>query len=619
MANFRGIEAYPLSPEGATVFERAVDWYFGYDFFVSYAHDDGTGYPRRLKQRLEQVGFKVFLDQTGYVPGVDLRRETSRQVRMSRKIVIVGRPAALASVWVKREADVAVAHRKTPVIIDINGSVDAAGPDASVAQLAREQLWLRLSETLGDSDGNPSDHAVDELLRGFNHTRQETKRLRVFAGGTLLFATLALAAGAAAVEASRQKAGAERNFAVAKQAADGLVFDIARGLRDVSGLQTNSVRKILKRSETSFDQLLKSNPENIDLQRSQAAMLGEFSVTYLKVGDIDASLESASRAVSLLERLAANNPDDAPIKREFALSLVRLADAETEKGDLAKSRKLHERTLEIRTKLAATRPETLEDELDVSRSIMRLGEIDETAGEYSQALGLFTTALEQRKSLVKSRPEWRGELMVSHIKLGDVRLAMQDLAGAAMEFAAGTEIARQLVDLDRTSARWRRNLTVALQRQGNFAVKSKDVALAMKTYGECLSIFQDLARSDPDDLELAKDIAITRFKLGEASLISADRPLAMRYLNESLSERRVLLKKSPENHQLLTDIAENLILMARTTDVRANQLSWSREAQIILVDLKKLGRTGREQEEWLKNIGAVLADTGEPSSMDPSQ
>src|SRR5260370_22571482 len=40
-----------------------VDWVFGYDFFLSYSHGDGMRLPRRLKERLEQAGFRVFLDQ----------------------------------------------------------------------------------------------------------------------------------------------------------------------------------------------------------------------------------------------------------------------------------------------------------------------------------------------------------------------------------------------------------------------------------------------------------------------------------------------------------------------------------------------------------------------------
>src|SRR6516164_2580749 len=80
---------------------RAVDWAFGYDFFISYNHGDGPKLPLYLKERLTQAGFRVFLDQTEYVAGLDLRRETRRQITKSRKLVVIARQGALRSVWVK--------------------------------------------------------------------------------------------------------------------------------------------------------------------------------------------------------------------------------------------------------------------------------------------------------------------------------------------------------------------------------------------------------------------------------------------------------------------------------------------------------------------------------------
>jgi hypothetical protein len=43
---------------------RLVDRVFGHDFFLSYSRADGMHLPQRLKERLEQAGFRVFLDQT---------------------------------------------------------------------------------------------------------------------------------------------------------------------------------------------------------------------------------------------------------------------------------------------------------------------------------------------------------------------------------------------------------------------------------------------------------------------------------------------------------------------------------------------------------------------------
>jgi hypothetical protein len=227
----------PMSNQGINrvgVIARAVDWVFGYDFFISYNHGDGMRLPRRLKERLEQAGFRIFLDQTEYVAGDDLRRETRRQVVKSRKIVVIGRPGALRSEWVRREVEVALAHGKIPVIVNLNGAVEAAPEEAALAAMARERHWLRLTETLPDPDGEPSERMLSELVRGFNHTRQETKRQRIFATAA---AVLALAAGIAtwqAIEATRARTVAEAQRDRAEQALNQVIGNADRRVEALS-------------------------------------------------------------------------------------------------------------------------------------------------------------------------------------------------------------------------------------------------------------------------------------------------------------------------------------------------------------------------------------------------
>lgn len=96
------IEVEPLNGRSSFI-DRVADWLFGYDIFISYSHRDGLNRPRALKTALEQAGMRVFLDQTDFVAGMDLRRETRRQVRKSQTLVIVARPGALQSEWVLRE------------------------------------------------------------------------------------------------------------------------------------------------------------------------------------------------------------------------------------------------------------------------------------------------------------------------------------------------------------------------------------------------------------------------------------------------------------------------------------------------------------------------------------
>ena len=72
---------------------RAVDYVLGYDFFISYAHDDGTAYPEALCESLEKAKdrYRVFLDTKVYVAGDDLSRATKRLCEAGGSLGVVGR------------------------------------------------------------------------------------------------------------------------------------------------------------------------------------------------------------------------------------------------------------------------------------------------------------------------------------------------------------------------------------------------------------------------------------------------------------------------------------------------------------------------------------------------
>ena len=68
-----------------------------------------------------------------------------------------------------------------------------------------------------------------------------------------------------------------RNFGIAKNAADHVVFRIAQDLRDVQGMRVELVRRILDAAQSMMDELARAAPDDLRLQRSRAAMLSEFA------------------------------------------------------------------------------------------------------------------------------------------------------------------------------------------------------------------------------------------------------------------------------------------------------------------------------------------------------
>jgi hypothetical protein len=171
----------------------AADFLFGYDFFISYAHRDGTQYPRLLRDRLEALGYRAFLDVHGYTGGDDLRAGTRRRIGMSKRLILLARPHALSSSrWVQLELEHFIALDRLPIVIQFS-SASAMVPEGSpMATLLQERRSIREEAT--DLDGSPSNATIQELVRSFDATRQETVRLRALGAAAVLFIAIAIAA-----------------------------------------------------------------------------------------------------------------------------------------------------------------------------------------------------------------------------------------------------------------------------------------------------------------------------------------------------------------------------------------------------------------------------------------
>jgi hypothetical protein len=92
-------------PDGTSLRERLVDFFFGYDFFVSYRWSDGRVYALRLRDELAHRGLVVFLDSSDFEYGESWRRQAQRALRRSSRLLLVGSPQVHASEAVARELD----------------------------------------------------------------------------------------------------------------------------------------------------------------------------------------------------------------------------------------------------------------------------------------------------------------------------------------------------------------------------------------------------------------------------------------------------------------------------------------------------------------------------------
>lgn len=198
-----------LLQEIPTLPRRVTDALFGYDFFISYAHDDGIAYAAELRALLAARNYTVHLDSRDFHVGYDIDLLTRIRVRNSRVLVVVGRPTALTrSLWVRREVEIFDRVGRMPVIIDVDGAVEAAVDDPVKGTLS---AWLadrrivkegevldphfrlidQLSAGVGQDPRLPQPSIIDALDSRFEGDRVTSRRLKIVTATLIVVSALA--------------------------------------------------------------------------------------------------------------------------------------------------------------------------------------------------------------------------------------------------------------------------------------------------------------------------------------------------------------------------------------------------------------------------------------------
>jgi tetratricopeptide (TPR) repeat protein len=526
---------------------RVVDRVFGYDFFLSYSHGDGMRLPRRLKERLEQAGFRVFLDQTEYVAGADLRRETRRQVLKSKKIVVIGRAGALKSEWVRREVDAALLDGKIPVILNLNGAVEAAPEDAPLAVMVRERDWLRLAETLDDPDGEPTDRIISELVRGFNHTRQETKRQRIFAvAAAVLFITAGIATWQA-VEAIQARTVAEAERDRAQRVLDQVIGAANRSVQSLS-LRTKKERetspvspppcdaahfKVYDRlAETAFkdgdpepelaaltsclavaEDRVTAEPAALDWRQGRAVLHQRIGDLYFHTARASEAEEHYRKAIALWRELA-SNPSVSPLaQRQLAVSLARLGDLELLLPETDSALALYQESVSILGQLATASASSPDRQRDLSVGYQQISDAFLKAGKPEDALIWVDKDLATYRTLPavgNAEPGRQRDLASSYDRRAQALVLLGRNAEALDLYGKGTALLEAATAADDTQPTWQRDAAAMLENMGKLLRKMNQPERAVHSFRRALSIREGLAALEDPSWQIEVEAAYRR-------------------------------------------------------------------------------------------------------------
>ncbi|MGE3407267.1 MAG: tetratricopeptide repeat protein, partial [Pirellulales bacterium] len=146
-------------------------------------------------------------------------------------------------------------------------------------------------------------------------------------------------------------------------------------------------------------------------------------------------------------------------------------------------------------------------------------------------------------------------LVWSHLRMGDVELALGNTNGAHQEFLAGHLLAQKLAAVDPRNAQAQRDLSVSFEKLGNVAMQLGQTDEALRNYQQSLEITQRIATVDSRDAQAQHDLSVSFDNLGNVNLQLGQTDEAVRNYQQSLEIRQRLAATDPRNAQTERDLS----------------------------------------------------------------
>src|SRR5499433_397473 len=417
---------------------------------------------------------------------------------------------------------------------------------------------------------------------------------------------------------------AQRNFSIARQAADDVVFKLALDLRNVQGMRVDWIRRILDTAQALMDRLAEAAPDDLQLQRSRHAMFAVFVDAYLAAGDLTRARAASDESIAIMRRLTAAQPRNTNWRRELSLSLTKVGNVRMASGDRASALAAYEESLAIMRRLTAANPSVPRWQRDLSSSLNNVGDVRRAAGDRAGALAAYEEGLAVIRKLTATDPndvETQRSLSISLNNVGLMRLATGDRPGALAVYEESLAIRRKLAEANARSATFQRDVSTSLNNIGYVRFVAGDRAGALAAYEQSLVIRRRLAAADPGNAGWQRDVSTSLNLVGDLRRAAGDRAGALAAYEEGLAIRRKLASSDPDNTEWQRDLSvslnnvgnvllsagdrtgalavyeEGLVIVRRLAVADPGNVTWQRDVNVSLdkigdVNLSAGDRTG---------------------------
>lgn len=623
----------------------ADDLRLRYRAFISYSHAD-TAVAKWLHTSLERFKIDkgvvgritpmgpipkslrpIFRDRDEFAAGSALSEQTIVALDQSNAVIVLCSPTAARSEYVNEEIRLFKSrHPERPVIpvVAIAGAAnietdcfppalryevrsDGVVTDAPISTVAADLRQegdgkeLALAKIVARLIGLSTDDVFGRAQR------ERRRQLSLWITGLSVVSVMLAALAAVAIFqryeavtqrskaernaqiADERRAEAERNFALAKQGADALIFRIAQGLRDQHGMRLETVGNILQAAEGVVDDLVRRSNNNKALLHSQAAMLDEFSRVYADQNDILRQEDAARKSLSISRQLAEAEPNDADLQRALSVGLERFGDVLAKKGQSSEALDHYNQSLAIAQVVAKVSPDNASWQRDLSVSHYKIGKLLVEQGRLAQAAISLKNSLDIAELLSKGDPangELQRGLSLTYQAYGDLLYAEQNLAEALTAYQSSLTAAEKSARADDGNTERQFNLGLCLERLGNVLTSQDMFADARAMFARRHNIIVELSRIDPGNAAWQRDLAVSHSKLGDVDALEGETQKG----REAFHNSRVILERLASSDAENATLTMDLVAIYAKLGALEPGKGWWRKAHYAVSKLRDEGR-----------------------------
>ncbi|RUW93949.1 caspase family protein [Mesorhizobium sp. M7A.F.Ca.US.010.02.1.1] len=195
---------------------------------------------------------------------------------------------------------------------------------------------------------------------------------------------------------------------------------------------------------------------------------------------------------------------------------------------------------------------------DFAVSHIKLGNVKLAQGDLPEALENYQTARTMLRDLTKAEPDrlpWFGDFAMADDKIGNVLVTQGDLAGAAQVYQESLSIKKQLADNEPERAELQRDLTITYDEIGGLARVMGRLDNAQMAYEESLKVRLALAEKKPRDAERQRDVSVSHDTIGDLKRERGDAAGALASYKAGHAIVEQLVGRDPDNSELKRDLS----------------------------------------------------------------